>query len=147
MKQDKTTKGKRTALMAVAVPVMFTMSACGKAIEPTKIMGIPWQCSLVVNGERSEVRQDILFHQVGQVNHITYVPGQPAILVQAVYKLDGSKFEYTDRIFGTRPIMDSDGPSFVGKFTRTEQSHLQFEGRTGGGGIEQEVKADCSPRQ
>lgn len=146
MNSSKTGRLKRPVLMALALPIALAVSACGKSIEPAKIMGIPWQCALVVDGERSDVRQDIMFHQVGQVNHITYVPGQAPTLWQAVYKLNGSKFEYTDRIMGTRPIIGDDGPRFVGEFTRTEPSHMEFEGKLVGG-LEQKVKADCSPRQ
>lgn len=129
-------------VLLIALP----LGACGEKIDPSAIVDVQWKCELVVNGDRTGSTEDFMFRRSGQVNHILYpADGGGPDYWQAEYKVDGAKFEITDRVLGSTMITGVNGPNFVGKFTRTEPGHMQYEGELAGD-VPTKIKGDCIPQ-
>lgn len=136
---------KQNFFKVMVLSIALPLSACGEKIDPSTIVDIHWKCDLAVNGDRTGSTEDFMFRSSGMVRHVIYPPdgGGPSFW-QGDYKVDGAKFEITDRALGSTMITGVDGPSFVGKFTRTEPRHMQYEGENTGDNP-QKVKGDCAP--
>ncbi|CAE6806201.1 hypothetical protein R69619_05441 [Paraburkholderia nemoris] len=137
---------KQKFLKVMLLSIVLPLGACGEKIDSSAIVDIHWKCDLVVGGDRTGSTEDFMFRSSGMVRHIIYPPdGSGPSFWQGDYKVDGAKFEITDRVLGSTMITGVDGPSFVGKFTRTEPHRMQFEGEDTKGNPEK-VRGDCVPR-
>jgi hypothetical protein len=137
---------KRKFLKMMVLSIVLPLGACGEKIDSSTIVDVHWKCDLVVNGDRTGSTEDFMFRRSGMVRHIIYPPdGSDPSFWQGDYKVDGVKFEITDRVLGSTMITGINGPSFVGKFTRTEPSHMQFEGDSIGD-VPTKIKGDCVPQ-
>lgn len=127
----------------IVLSMVLPLVACGEKVDLSNVVDVHWKCDLLVNGDYTGATEDFMFRRSGQVNHIGYtVDGGIPTYWQAEYKVDGAKFEITDRVIGTSIITGVNGPSFIGKFTRTEPNHMQYEGDAQGD-VPTKIKGDC----
>lgn len=132
----------RLIVLSMALP----LGACGEKVDPSKVVDVHWKCDLMVNGERTGSTEDFMFRRSGMVRHIIYPrDGGGPTFWQGDYKVDGEKLEITDRVIGSTLITGVNGPSFVGRFTRTEPRHMQYEGESVGD-VPTKIKGDCVPQ-